>query len=187
MVRLGLCCSFLEAPIKFRITTARYASTLTPRDRARFYNELAHHNARALEAAIAYCVEHGVGAFRINSQFLPMFTHPEVGWSLDSPSGEGIAAALVNVKRRNPGVRLSFHPDQFIVPGSIKQHVVDASLKELEYMAEVAELTGAEQLTIHGGGAQGGKQDSLDRLAAGLARLSARARSRVVLENDDRV
>jgi UV DNA damage endonuclease len=189
MVRLGLCCTFLDAPIKFRITTARYASTLTERDRTRFYNELALHNVRALDAAIAYCAEHGIGAFRINSQFLPMFTHPVVGWSLDGPAGDGVAAALrkINVKRRKADVRLSFHPDQFVVPGSIRSSVVDASLAELEYMAEVAELVGADQLTIHGGGAQGGKQDSLQRLASGIARLSARARSRIVLENDDRV
>ncbi|HSK01784.1 MAG TPA: hypothetical protein VK932_11110, partial [Kofleriaceae bacterium] len=46
---------------------------------------------------------------------------------------------------------------------------------------------GAEQLTIHGGGAAGGKGASLERLATALAELSPRARRRVVLENDDRV
>ncbi len=154
-----------------------------------FYNELALHNAGALAAAIDYCAGHGIGAFRINSQFLPLFTHPTVGWTLDTPAGEGVADALraIDVKRRAAGMRLSFHPDQFVVPGSSRPAVVDASLAELEYMAEVAELVGAEQLTIHGGGAQGGKQESLERLAAGIARLSPRARARVVLENDDRV
>lgn len=189
MVRLGLCCSFLEEPIKFRTTTARYASTLSAGDRARFYNELAHHNARSLIAALEYCAAHGIGAFRINSAFLPMFTHPDVGWSLAHAAADGVTEALraAGAARRALDVRLSFHPDQFVVLGSMRPAVVDASLAELEYMAQVAALVGAEQMTVHGGGAQNGKAESLERLAAGIARLSPLARSLLVLENDDRI
>ncbi len=189
MVRLGLCCTFLEEPIKFRMTTARYVSGLRPRDRAAFLGEIALHNARTLHTAISWCADHGIGAFRVLSQILPLYTHPDVGWSLTRPTATRVIDELraAGAEAARTGVRLSFHPDQFVVPGSTSAAVVDASLAELEYMAEVAELIGAEQLTIHGGGAQDGKAASLDRLAAGLARLTPRARRRVVLENDDRV
>jgi UV DNA damage endonuclease len=40
---------------------------------------------------------------------------------------------------------------------------------------------------VHGGGASGGKAEALERFRRNLDRLSSRARSRVVLENDDRV
>lgn len=185
MLRLGLCCTFLEAPIKFRHTTVRYASTLKPKARLQFLNEIALHNARALADATSWCSEHGIGAFRVLSQILPLYTHLEVGWSLDDETGAGVAAALQRARSRT--IRLSFHPDQFVVPGSPTASTVAASLAELEYMGHVGELIGAEQMTIHGGGAQGGKPVALDRLARGLAHLSPRARSRVVLENDDRV
>lgn len=189
MVRLGLCCTFLDEPIKFRTTTARYLLTRTKPERTALLNELALHNAGALSAAIAWCAAHGIGAYRVGSGILPMYTHPDVGWRLDGAEGLGVAHALraAGRERRAVDVRLSFHPDQFVVPGSTTPAVVEASLRELEYQAEVAELVGAEQLTIHGGGAQGGKAASLERLAANLAYLSPRARSRVVLENDDRV
>lgn len=191
MVRLGLCCTFLEEPIRFRTTTARYLLTQRPAERARLLNELALHNARALGEAITWCAAHGIGAFRVNSGILPMYTHPVVGWRLEDERGAsaGVTAALraAGRVRQQTGVRLSFHPDQFVVPGSANPTVVESSLRELEYQAHVAELVGAEQLTIHGGGAQGGKSASLARLAANLRRLSARARRRVVLENDDRV
>ena len=189
MVRLGLCCTFLEAPIKFRTTTVRYASTLTPRDRRAFLNELALHNADALRAAIAWCAAHGIGAFRVQSGLLPLYTHPEVGWTLASPTGKGVAEVLAQAgkERAAAGIRLSFHPDQFVVPGSKNPATVEMGLRELEYTAEVCELIGAEQMTIHGGGAQDGKAASLERLATGLARLSPRARKYVALENDDRV
>ena len=154
-------------------------------------NELSLHNAAALRDAIRWCAAHGIGAFRVSSGILPMYTHPDVGWSLDdeSAAATGVSAALraAGRTRQEAGVRLSFHPDQFVVPGSVNPAVVEASLRELEYQAHVAELIGAEQLTIHGGGAQGGKPESLERLARNLRRLSPRARKRIVLENDDRL
>lgn len=185
MPRLGLCCTFLAEPIKFRQTTVRYASTLSPPDRLRHLNEISLHNARALAEATQWCRAHGIGAFRVLSQLLPLYTHPAVGWTLDSETGAGVRALLK--KARTKDVRLSFHPDQFVVPGSTSAATVAASLRELEYMGEVAELIGAEQMTIHGGGAQPNKAEALERLATGLTQLSKRARSRVVLENDDRV
>ena len=184
-MRLGLCCTFLDEDIKFRQTTARYVSTLA--DRERFLLEIALHNAHALARAIAWCAEHGVGAFRIGSQLLPLYTHPDHAWSLAQHADLRRALVAAGDLARARGVRLSFHPDQFVVPGSVNAATVDASLAELEYQGEVAELVGAEQLTLHGGGAQGGKPAALARLAANLRHLSPRARNRVVLENDDRV
>jgi UV DNA damage endonuclease len=189
MLRLGLCCTFLEAPIKLRTTTARHVSGLDAPRRVEFLRELALHNAAALASACGWCAEHRVGAFRVNSGVLPLYTHPQVGWSLAGPEGAGVEEALraAGARARAGGVRLSFHPDQFVVPGSPNPDVVESSLRELEYQAEVAALIGAEQLTIHGGGAQGGKAESLARLGRALDRLSPRARAVVVLENDDRV
>lgn len=183
MIRLGLCCTFLETPIRFRTTTARYVSSLPNKSRAKFLNELALHNARTLGTAIDWCRDHDIGAFRVQSGLWPLYTHPDHRYDLDAEVRE----TLVAIGKRRGDVRLSFHPDQFVVPGSVNPAVVESSLGELEYQAEVAELIGAEQLTIHGGGAQGGKLAALARLESALARLSPRAKSRVVLENDDRV
>ena len=188
MVRLGLCCTFRDEPIKFRTTTARYLLTRSPAERERMLDELALHNARALRDAIAWCAAHDVGAFRVSSGILPMYTHPVVGWRLrDRPPGIARALRAAGKLHRETGVRLSFHPDQYVVPGSANPAVVSASLLELEYQGEVAELIGAEQITIHGGGAQGGKHASLERLVTNLGYLSPGARKRVALENDDRV
>ncbi len=190
MLRLGLCTGFLNEPIRFRTQTARYARTLSPAERLRHLRALALHNVHALEAAIGWCAEHGVGAFRITSGLIPLYTHPEVGWTLARHDRKGeLRAGLrrAGAAARAAGVRLSFHPDQFVVLGSPTEESVVASLAELEYQAECALLLGAEQLTIHGGGAQGGKQAALARLAAGLARLSPAARGLIALENDDRV
>lgn len=188
--RLGLCCAFASEPIRFRRTTARHAGGLSAAGRRDLLRRLAGDNAAALAGAIDWCLAHGIGAFRINSEILPLSTHPELGYRLDQldPGGELAAAFGEARKRARRGrLRLSFHPDQFVVPGSSRAAVVESSLAELEYQAEIAEIVGAEQLTIHGGGAEGGKLAALRRLSRGLARLSPRARSRIALENDDRI
>ena len=94
MVRLGLCCTFLDEPIKFRTTTARHVATLAPRRRIEFFRELGQHNADALNEAVTWCAAHRVGAFRVQSGLLPLYTHPELGWSLAGPEGLGVAERL---------------------------------------------------------------------------------------------
>jgi UV DNA damage endonuclease len=56
----------------------------------------------------------------------------------------------------------------------------------MEAQARVAELVGADVLTLHGGGAAGGIPAALDRLERGIERLPGAARVRLGLENDDR-
>ncbi len=188
--RFGLCCTFLEQPIKFRTTTAKFTASLPPRERALHLREIASHNADALVDALAWCVDNGIGAFRVNSQILPLATHPALGYELAELDPDG--AIEQRFRRAGAAVarhalRVSFHPDQFVVLGSARDEVVQSSVRELEYQAQVAEWIGAEQLTVHGGGAQGGKPAAIERLARGIDRLSARARAKLVLENDDRV
>ena len=47
-LRLGLCCAFVEQPIHFRRTTARYVTGLKPGDRRELLRQIASDNARAL-------------------------------------------------------------------------------------------------------------------------------------------
>ena len=189
-LRLGLCCAFVGEPIRFRRTTARYLCRLSTSDRREHLRGIAADNARALALAVDWCAAHGVGAFRVNSEILPLSTHPELGYRLDELDRTGeICAAFADAgaRARRGAVRLSLHPDQFVVPGSLRADVAQSSLAELEHQAAVAELIGAELITLHGGGAQGGKAAALSRLRLNLARLTPRARGRIALENDDRV
>ena len=74
-----------------------------------------------------------------------------------------------------------------MVLNSQRPEVVEASIRELEYQAEVAEWVGADVINIHGGGAFGDKQKALADFARNLDRLSSRARSRLTVENDDKI
>ncbi len=190
MIRWGLCCQFLDAPIKFRRATHRYVATLTPEAGHHYLASIAADNADALAASVRQCRTLGIGAFRINSQILPLGTHPLSGYTLDRLDRVGdIRARFLQAATlaRETGLRLSFHPDQFVVLNSEREAVVESSIRELEFQAEMAELVGADVIVLHGGGMAGGAPAALARLDGAVQRLSARARTRLALENDDRV
>ena len=189
MIRWGLCCQFLDADIKFRSATHRYVWGLEPAARREYLSGIARDNAAALHAAVGECRRLGIGAFRINSQVLPLSTHPQSGYRLPGIDPDGSIEAAFRAAgdaARAADVRLSFHPDQFVVLNSEREDVVAASVGELEYQAAVAELVGADVIVFHGGSTAGGAGAALERLERGIERLSERARSRAALENDDR-
>lgn len=120
-LRLGLCCMFAREPIKFRTTTATAMLRLGKRERLARVAELCLVNADALLAALGYCAAHGIGAFRVNSQILPIKTHPTAGYAVaELPGSSAIVARYreCGAFAREHGLRLSFHPDQFVVLNS---------------------------------------------------------------------
>ena len=190
MPRLGLCCTFAEQPIRFRTTTATHLATL-PRAAAREkVADIGRHNAAALGDAVRWCAANGVGSFRLNNAVLPMRTHPKAGYlPALLPGGRELIADFraAGELAGELGVRLLFHPDQFVVPGSPRPDVVENSIEELEHLAEVSGWIGADVLILHGGGAYGDKPAALGRFAEAFGRLSDGVRSRLAVENDDRV
>ena len=189
-LRLGLCCQFAQEPIKFRRTTATAMLRLSKQERLARLSELCRGNAEALLASLQFCASHGIGAFRINSQILPVKTHPTAGYAADEFTGCACIIARFQecgAFARAHNLRLSFHPDQFVVLNSPNPKTLAHSLAELSYQAEVAEWVGADAVNIHGGGAYGDKASALRELRKNIERLLAPVRSRLTLENDDKV
>ena len=188
MIRFGLCCIFDQQHIKFKTTTVTAISKMNSDDAQAKISGLCNQNADSLMQAIDFCVKNKIGCFRITSRILPIKTHSVYGYNLvDLPDGELILNKFKScgdyAKKNN--IRLCFHPDQFVVLNSQKPDVIENSLKEIEYQAEVAEWVGADVVNIHGGGVFGDKTTALIDLAKNINRLSDRARSRLTLENDD--
>jgi len=190
MIRLGLCCIFREQPIRFRTTTAAAIKRLPPLDGQKKLADICAANAAALMEALQFCSATGIGCFRVNSQILPLKTHPEVGYDLtELPGGQQIVKQFRKCGRfaKANGLRTTFHPDQFVVLNSPKPDVVEQSIQEIEYQAEVGQWIGADVINIHAGGAYGDKTGALERFAKTLPRLSKAARKRLTVENDDKV
>jgi len=187
-LRLGLCCAFRDEPIKFATTTAAAIGRLSRADALAKLSRLALANAESLMAALAFCERAGIGCFRINSQILPVKTHPTVGYEMDElPENVAIVERFreCGVFAEKADLRLVFHPDQFVVLNSPRADVVASSVRELEYQAEVCEWVGADVVNIHAGGVYGNKSIALETLARNLPLLSERARRVLTVENDD--
>jgi UV DNA damage endonuclease len=190
VIRFGLCCIFKSRPIRFRRKTAASLRGLPRSRQLELLAEICLANAESLEAALAYCHRQGIGDFRINSQILPLATHPLAGYRLqDLPGGAEIIAAYRRCGAfcRRHGLRTTFHPDQFVLLNSPSQQVTRNSLAELAYQAELASLVGADVINIHGGGGYGDKPAALKRLADAIESLPAAIFRLLSLENDDRV
>ena len=91
-LRLGLCCTFVGEPIRFRTATARHLSRLSPLDRREHLRRIAGDNSRALAQAVNWCAAHGVGAFRVDD----VESHAGPGEAVFAPAGSSHAV-------HNPG------------------------------------------------------------------------------------
>ncbi|MFO7971680.1 MAG: UV DNA damage repair endonuclease UvsE, partial [Desulfobacterales bacterium] len=125
-LRLGLCCQFREAPIKFRNTTVKHSLGLQEHQRLAKLGNLCRMNAESLLSSLKFCSEHKIGDFRVNSQILPLKSHAVAGYNLeDLPGGSHTIELFKYCGRyaKENGVRLSMHPDQFILLSSLDEEV----------------------------------------------------------------
>lgn len=162
---------------------------LTRKEAEHKLSELCLANVQSLHQALVFCNENRIGCFRVLSQLLPLYTHPEYGYRLEDLSNYSDIHEVLGECRcysEKHQIRLTFHPDQFVVLNSPREEVVESSISELEYQAKVAELIGADVINIHLGGVYGDKAASVLRLKRNTKRLSVRVRQRLTFENDDR-
>lgn len=143
-----------------------------------------------LEAILDYCAAQEIGFYRMVSSFVPYATHP--GLPQFHSQVEACAERLEAVGERvsRQGIRLTSHPSQYVVLNSEEPRVVGAAIRDLELHAQLFDALGLgadSVVVLHVGSAAGGARAGLDRFLAGVERLSERARSRLVVENDDRV
>ena len=189
MLRFGLCCIFYREDIKFRTTTAKFLQKKSIEQRQEYLSTIILHNVKSLKKAILYCLDHHIGCFRITSKFFPLYTHPDIGYTLEQlPDNEEIFSLLQEIKSliKKQDFRLTLHPDQFVVLNSPNTQVVKNSIRELEYHAYLADLVGADVINIHAGGVYGDKRQALLRLEKNVNKLNHSTREKLTIENDDK-
>jgi len=189
-LQLGLCCAFTGEKIKFRSTTVKSVGSMNRSEALEKISKICLDNSEALIKSLKFCTANHIGCFRINSQILPIKTHMKYGYDISElPKNNYITKRFKECGKyaKYNNIRISFHPDQFVVLNSPDPEIVKRSIAELEYQTEVAEWVGADVINIHGGGAYGDKTLALFRFAQNLNLLSNRARHRLTIENDDRI
>ena len=126
---------------------------------------------------------------RLGSNMMPAYTHTDWQWFYQQTDVRDCAArewARVGELARSLDVRLSMHPGQFTVLASTNQEIVNRSIEEFEYHADIIRWMGYGKnwqdfkCNVHISGRQGPAG-----IKAVLPRLSTEARNCITIENDE--
>ena len=134
-------------------------------------------------------LEPGLRMVRLTSDMLSFYTLDEYKpfWQRQDVR-DSLARwfAPIGETARANDVRLSFHPDQFVVLASDRPEVVNKSIEEFEYHVDMARWMGYGKqfqdikINVHISGRQG--PAGIKRV---LSRLSPEARNSITIENDE--
>ena len=145
-------------------------------------------NLTCLEKILAYNTMHNLLFFRITSDLVPFASHPVCTF----PWQEHFSGDLGQIGEyiRSHGFRISMHPDQFVLLNASDEGVLRRSITDLEYQVQVLDLMGLDnsaKVQVHVGGVYGNKPASMDRFVKQYQMLDPAIRSRLVIENDERL
>jgi UV DNA damage endonuclease len=143
-----------------------------------------------LNQILKYNVKNNLLFFRISSDLIPFASHPicELNWC------KHFQTEFVQIgdfiKKHN--IRISMHPDQFVILNSPNSKIVENSINELKYHCRVLDEMGLDataKVQIHVGGVYRNKVEAIDRFTRifnDSRRLIDNAiKRRLVIENDD--
>ncbi len=150
--------------------------------------EIIAHNLQVLMQLVQYNKENNIHLFRISSDLIP-FGSSHVNtlrWQEEfADTFEEIGKAIADAS-----LRVSMHPGQYTVINSPDEDVVNRAIADLEYHEQVLRLLKTDstsKIILHVGGSYGDKAAASERFCRNWVRLSDSVRSRVVLENDERI
>jgi UV DNA damage endonuclease len=144
-------------------------------------------NLDCLFKILQHNVQNGFYFFRISSDLVPFASHPVCTFDWAGHFRGQFRKVGDFIREHN--IRISMHPDQFVVINSPKDDVVERSVWELEYHCTVLDemaLDSTAKIQIHVGGVYGDKSSATNRFIDRYSFLSKSLKSRLVIENDDR-
>lgn len=145
-------------------------------------------NLNCLSRILGYNKRNNILFFRVSSDIVPFASHPICKFNWAKHFREEFRK--VGEYALQNGMRLSMHPDQFVVINSPNPDVVERSVRELEYHVKVLDLMGLDEsakIQIHVGGVYGNKDESIERFAENYKKLRLGVRRRLVVENDEKL
>ena len=204
--RIGFCCKWLNDPsetggmkvnakdrdLNGRSTTMRWLREHKSEAEQRQW-DIMNHNARAAVLMIerVATLPEARRMVRLGSEMLQGYTEKDwIDWWQRREIQDHCAKifAPIGETARRLGVRLSFHPGQFCVLASESDEIVERSILEFEYHADMARWMGygstwhdhGFKINVHLSG-KGGPAKFLKT----LGRLTPEARNLITIENDE--
>ena len=204
--KIGFCCKWLDTPdecagrkptsesrnLNGRSTTMRWLRENPELAEQRQW-DIMNHNAQAalnMVERVGSLPEH-LRMVRLGSEMLQGYTEPNwINWWQQADVQQHLEKifAPIGERARALGVRLSFHPGQFCVLASESDEIVERSVLEFEYHADMARWMGygatwhdhGFKINVHLSG-KGGPAKFLRT----LGKLTPEARNLITIENDE--
>ncbi len=151
------------------------------------FKETVKHNLACLERILQWNIENGIYFFRITSDLIPFASHPVC--SVDWQSMFSEQFAQIGRFIADNSIRVSMHPGQYTVLNSNRMDVVERSIFELQYHADVLDLLNQDadaKIVLHIGGVYGNKSKAMNRFVQAYQNLPDSIQRRLIIENDER-
>ena len=189
--RLGYACVNATLRKKHKIRANRRAIKKTYEEKGLPHiGALIEQNLNDLYKILQWNVEHKIRVFRMSSDVTPWAS--EYKWS-DLPNEQEVMRLFRKCGQYaiDNNIRLSFHPGQFCVLASPKEHVIQNAISDLELHGRLMDAflqprDHRAKINIHLGGAYGDKQKAAETFCRNFPRLSDAVKTRLTVENDDR-
>lgn len=169
------------------VTFATYNKLKNEEERLKKLKSITFSNIDALDEILKYNMKNNIHFYRLTSKLIPLSTHPEVVWDYKRYFSKELNRIGEIVKASN--MRIDFHPDQFNVINSVKENVIQDTMRNLNHAIDLYDLMNYEEgkLVLHTGSSAGGKEKSINRFINNFEKFPERIKKRVILENDDKV
>ena len=189
--RLGYACINATLRKNHKIRANRRAIKKTYEEKGLPHiGDLVAQNLNDLYKILQWNVENKIRVFRLSSDLTPWGSEYEF---TDLPNATEVMALFKKAGQYalDHDIRLSFHPGQFCVLASPKEHVVLNAISDLELHGRLMDAllqprSHLAKINIHLGGAYGDKQQAAKTFCQNFTRLSDAVKSRLTVENDDR-
>lgn len=150
--------------------------------------EKVENNINCLEKILEYNLDNNYLFFRISSEIVPFASHPVCTYDWGNHFKKDFERLGKFIKKNK--MRISMHPDQFILINALKEDIVNRSILELDYHAKVLDLMKLDKtskIQIHVGGVYGDKEKSMERFVKTYDRLDKKIKDRLAIENDHKL
>ena len=202
-MKVGFACKFSlidpkkgvisEEALNTKVTTVAWLKRQTKSVAERKIEDLVAHNLSSVHKLVERVSKQvePLRMVRLSSDLLPVYTEPTFGYVYKSQTLRNYIESKLKVVgdlARQHNVRLSFHPGQFCVLASSNPDVVDRSIEDFEYHADMARWMGygaswhdhGFKINVHIAGRAGA-----DGIVNVLPRLSTEARNLITIENEE--
>ena len=148
--------------------------------------EKIQNNLNCLSKILKFNILNGILFFRISSDIITFASHPICTFDWAKHFSKNLKEIGDLIKQNN--IRISMHPDQFVILNAKNEEIIERSINELIYhckFLDAMKLDETAKVQIHVGAEYGEKEKSILKFIKTYKKLPNFVKKRLVIENDD--